>query len=96
MTSNKLILPIVVAGLLAATSSSLAAEREFCRDYATAALRQVRVARDIDDCLDRDARESTRWSRDYRVHFDWCRGVSRDAADAERDVRTDRVRECRR
>ncbi len=92
---TKIALLSAAVTLLAGTTVSFAADRDFCRDYATAAVRQADAAREIPRCLDRDARESTRWSREFRVHFKWCRNMSRDNATAERDARTRRIRECR-
>ncbi len=85
-------LVIAAAGL----SSPANAEGErFCRDYATAALRQVHEAHETHFC-ERGLRDETRWSQDFHVHFDWCRGVSRSDTDAERDARTHFIDECRR
>ena len=85
----------LVIGASGLTSPANAASERFCRDYATAALRQVRVARETHFC-ERGLRDETRWSDDYHVHFDWCRDHSRDDVEAERDARTRYIRECRR
>jgi len=83
-----------VAGLLLAVSSvAQAADPGFCRNYATAALRQVRAARSVPRCA--YGANGPRWSPYYRVHFDWCRGVSYAAAGRERDARTNYLRRCR-
>lgn len=74
------------------TANAQAAGREFCRDYAVAALRQVHVVMETGCRVDAD---SPRWSTEWNVHFNWCRNVSRDQADDQRDARTHRIRECR-
>jgi hypothetical protein len=40
--------------------------------------------------------QGARWSSDFRVHYDWCLGASFEAANAERNARTDFLRGCRR
>ena len=82
---------LIVAGLATAAS---AADKEFCHDYANAAMRQVRVALNNRRCTFRVDNE-TRWSTDYRTHFEWCRGVGRDQANSERDARRRILDHCR-
>jgi hypothetical protein len=68
-----------------------AADPGFCHNYAEAAIRQVRGALAHPRCM---PLEGTRWSSDVKVHYDWCLGQSRAAADGERDARTARIRNC--
>lgn len=68
-----------------------AANPGFCRDYATAAVRQVQLARSIPAC---DRGTGPRWTTDYRVHFDWCVGAAPAAVEAERNARTNWIRSC--
>jgi hypothetical protein len=82
---------LVIAG--AATSAS-AADPGFCRGYARAAERQVRGAEEHRRCFERIDNNPARWTTDYRAHFDWCRGVSREQADAERDARRRTLERC--
>jgi hypothetical protein len=86
---------LVGAGVLvaAAVLSAQAAPPGFCRDYANAALNQVRGALAIPRC--RRGMEGTRWSSNFRVHYDWCLGASPEAAAGERAVRTEHIRTCR-
>ena len=84
---------MIAAGAL---GPARAADREFCRDYARAALNQVRGASSHERCEWRMDRNETRWSSDYRVHFDWCRGVSRDQAQDEREARRRALEHCAR
>jgi len=72
---------------------SHAADPGFCRAYATAALNQGRTGLALPRC--RGLMEGSRWSADYRVHFDWCLTVPRGAADTERGVRTGFLTRCR-
>ena len=68
-----------------------AANPGFCRDYATAAVRQVQLARSIPAC---DRGTGPRWTTDYRVHFDWCLGAAPGAVESERNARTNWIRSC--
>jgi hypothetical protein len=74
-------------------SSAQAAGEGFCRDYANAALNQVRAALSLPGC--RRGIGGPRWSAEYRIHFDWCLHASRDAADDERAARSGHLRDCR-
>lgn len=87
----------VVAGatIFAATSGAQAAGRDFCHDYTQAALVQVHAMMSMPRCADR-IDPGPRWSTDPAVHFKWCRGVSRDEANDEREVRKDYIDRCRR
>ena len=78
-----------------ATSIPLAAQAAdpgFCRDYATAAVRQVELAKSVPAC---NRGTGARWTVDYRVHFDWCLGAAPGAVEAERNARTNWIRSCR-
>ena len=69
-----------------------AADPAFCRDYATAAVRQVELSRSIPAC---NRGVEPRWTTDYKVHFDWCLGAAPAAVEAERQARTNWIRTCR-
>ncbi len=92
-------LPFALSAALlaaAAATSAFAADREFCRDYARAALNQVRAADEHGRCRYRAEDNPTRWSNDYRVHFEWCRQASRDQAEDERQARRRTLDHCAR
>jgi hypothetical protein len=95
---SKLLSAALAAALVlgAAAGSAKAADREFCRDYARAAVNQTRGAMSHERCEWRTERDRARWSTDFRVHFDWCRSVSREQADAERDARRHALERCAR
>lgn len=79
--------------ILASAGSAGAADREFCRDYAQSALRQVRGALHHQRCavhLDNVAR----WSPEFRDHFRWCLNVSKDTANDERAARHRVLERC--
>jgi len=78
--------------MLGLPSAASAADAGFCRDYARAALNQVRGAMNHRRCAIQ--MQGPRWSTDFSVHFVWCRGVSRDQAYAERDARTRTLEDC--
>jgi hypothetical protein len=78
---------------LVTASTADAAPPGFCRDYANAALNQVRAALSIPGC--RGGMEGARWSADFRVHVDWCLRASAVAAEDERGARTAHLRRCR-
>jgi hypothetical protein len=85
---------VIGAGvLLGMTASAPAAPPGFCRTYANAAVNQVRGALSIPRC--RAGMEGTRWSTEFRVHYDWCLGVSPEAAAGERAARTEYIQRCR-
>jgi len=65
----------------------------FCRDYATAAVRQAHEAHERFAC-ERGIDNPARWSEDFRVHYNWCRGVAPQLAQSERDIRTHYLNEC--
>ena len=77
---------------LTVVSAVQAAPPDFCRGYATAAVRQVEIARSTPAC---NRGTGARWTIDYRVHFDWCLGAPPDAVEAERAARTNWIRSCR-
>ena len=81
------------AALLAVSTAAQAADPAFCRNYANAALRQVRVAMSVPRCA--AGAVGARWSPYYRVHFNWCLGAPYAAAGRERDARTNMLRACR-
>jgi hypothetical protein len=69
----------------------------FCHDYAQAALRQVRGAHEHRRCEFRTENQNpARWSTEYRTHYDWCLGASREDADRERDARRETLEHCAR
>jgi len=94
--SKRHIFALAAAGALALglASSASAANPGFCRDYAGAALRQVRGAWSHPAC--RSQLQGARWSDEWRVHFDWCCGVDRDQAASEREARRETLQDCAR
>jgi hypothetical protein len=74
------------AFLMAGLTAADAADPGFCRQYAQAALKQVRGALSNPRCA--------RWSADFPVHYEWCLGADYGAAGAERDARTRYLRAC--
>jgi hypothetical protein len=84
---------IVCSGMLCCGTSANAADPGFCRDYARAAVNQVRGALANPRCA--AGMQGDRWSTAFPVHYEWCLGVSFEAAGAERDARTSYLRGCR-
>jgi hypothetical protein len=82
---------IAVPAMLAPMAAQ-AAPGPFCRDYATAAVRQVEAARSVPAC---NRGTGARWTTDFKVHFDWCAGAAPEAVEAERVARTNWLRSCR-
>ena len=71
---------------------SLALGDESCREYATAAVRQVGEMHAFAAC---NRVGGPRWSGDWNFHYRWCRGVSSfEEIGAERDARTNWLRSC--
>jgi len=69
-----------------------AADPASCRDYATAAIRQIRGAINNSRCL--PGLQGARWSADFKVHYDWCLTANYAAMSTERDARTAYLRSC--
>jgi hypothetical protein len=85
---------IFLSMLLGVTLSTAAgaADPGFCRQYAQAALNQVRGGLSNPGCA--GGLQGARWSSDFAVHYEWCLGTSYGAAGAERDARTRFMRAC--
>ena len=85
----------VAAAMLAAgvATSAAAADREFCRDYAQSALRQVRGALHHQRCSVM-LNDAARWSPEYRDHLLWCLHVSKDTAIDQREARHRVLEKC--
>jgi hypothetical protein len=79
--------------LLAGVTTAQAAGEKVCEDYAHAAIVQVRGGMSQPRC--EGGMRGTRWSPEWRVHYDWCRGASYQDIGAERDARTNHLRACR-
>ena len=91
-------LPSVVAFglsvfLICGLTGARAADPGFCKQYARAALNQVRGGLANPRCA--AGLQGARWSSDFAVHYQWCLGASFGAAGAERDARTEYLRGCR-
>ena len=90
---------IVLAGLTVMAglwgSAAQAADRDFCRDYTTAAIRQVNVALNNGRCARWIDQGSARWSTDRHVHWGWCRDHSTGDAWHERNERKRILDRCR-
>ena len=74
-------------------TAARAADPGFCRQYAKAALNQVRVGLSSARCA--GGLQGSRWSSEFSVHYEWCLGTSFGAARGERDARTRYLRSCR-
>jgi len=88
---------LMLAATLAALGPVLplqaqAADPGFCREYATAAVKQVELARAVPAC---NRGTGPRWTTDFKVHYDWCLGAAPPAVEAERNARTNWLRSCR-
>jgi hypothetical protein len=85
------LLPVFfISGLTAAH----AADPAFCKQYAKAALNQVRGGLANPRCA--GGLQGSRWSPDFAVHYEWCLAASFGAAGTERDARTQFLRSCTR
>lgn len=92
--TNKLPLTVFLSILptLILFTEAQAADPGFCRQYAKAALNQVRGGLSNPACA--GGLQGTRWSSDFAVHYEWCVGTSYAAAGSERDARTRFLRAC--
>lgn len=73
-------------------SGALAVGDGECREYATAAVRQVYEMHEFAAC---NRGQGDRWSSNWNVHYQWCRGANFEQIGAERDARTNWIRSCR-
>jgi hypothetical protein len=73
-------------------SAAHAADPVFCKQYAQAALTQVRGGLSNPACA--AGLQGARWSTDFAVHYEWCLGAFSGAAGTERDMRTRYLRGC--
>jgi len=89
---SPIILFFLAIFLFSAATVAHAADPGFCRQYAQAALNQVRGGLSNPACggLLRGAR----WSSDFDVHYEWCLGASFGDAGAERDARSRFLKGC--
>jgi hypothetical protein len=78
--------------LLLSLTFAQAADPGFCKQYAKAALIQVRGGLTSLACA--GGLQGARWSTDFSVHYEWCLGVSFGAAGTERDARTQHLKGC--
>jgi hypothetical protein len=90
--ANKLRSAVAFAFLVCGLTTAHAADPVFCKQYARAALTQVRGGLSNPACA--GDLQGARWSTDFAVHYEWCLGVSVDAAGTERDARTRYLRGC--
>ena len=93
--SNKLMTAVLggVVMMVTGLPAANAADPGFCGSYATAALRQVKLAYEIPGCAHV---QGPRWSQDYNVHFNWCLTQDFGQIGRERDIRTGYLKSCRR
>jgi hypothetical protein len=90
--ATKLRSAVAFAFLVCGLTAAHAADPDFCKQYAKTALIQVRGG--LSDPACGGGLQGTRWSTDFAVHYEWCLGVSLDAAGTERDTRTRYLRGC--
>jgi hypothetical protein len=90
---SKIVLGCGVAAICALTfSAAQAASEGFCREYAQVAVGQAFESGSIQRC--RRGMDGPRWSKEYEVHFKWCRSHGEGAAEDERVARREHLRSC--
>jgi hypothetical protein len=88
-------LPIVAAAaasMLLVEAPARAADPALCRQYARAALVQVRGGLASPRCG--AGLQGTRWSTEFAVHYEWCLEAPRPAIAAEREARSRALKGC--
>jgi hypothetical protein len=70
-----------------------AASPDFCRDYATAAMNQIRAALANPGCV--AGVRGPRWVQNERIHFQWCLTQPVPMVESERGARTAYLHACR-
>lgn len=94
MTNERPAIFLVVSLAITQFAAANAADPGFCRQYAQAALNQVRGGLSNPVCG--SGLRGARWSSDFAVHYEWCLGASLAAAGGERDARTRFLQTCGR
>jgi len=91
------LLPLFAATFLiaSATPQAQAADHEFCRDYAESAVRQFNYAERHERCEGYIRADRNRWQENFKVHYEWCRNVSNEAAWQQRRLRKEALESCR-
>lgn len=85
---------IAAAALASAMSlSAQAAPPDFCRDYARAAVNQMRAGLANPRCV--AGIRGPRWTPDEGIHFQWCLSQPIPMVESERGARTAYLRACR-
>jgi len=83
MSSFRL-LPLLTVSVAFAAAPAFAADGRFCEGYAHDAILQLHDGMSHPKCV--AGIQGERWSAQWRAHYDWCLGVSRQAAvEAERE-----------
>jgi hypothetical protein len=83
-----------IAALTVLTPHSVrAAPADFCRDYATAAMNQVRAGLANPGCV--AGIRGPRWIQNESIHFQWCLTQPIPMVESERGARTAYLRACR-
>jgi|SRR5579864_3399197 len=88
-----LVAAAAVFGAMLIMPAARAADPNFCRDYAGAAVRQFNLAFAVPRC--RGGMNGPRWSPEFGVHYNWCLGAPYNAASTERDIRRQYIDACR-
>ncbi|MDE2374143.1 MAG: hypothetical protein KGL96_07935 [Hyphomicrobiales bacterium] len=88
---NKLI--VAASFTFAMSLSAQAAPVEFCREYATAAVNQVRAGLANPRCA--AGIRGPRWTPNGDVHFQWCLRQPVPLVESERGARTAYLHACR-
>jgi hypothetical protein len=84
---------LATAALALTLPTAKAAPPEFCRDYADAAVNQVRAALANPGCA--GGAIGPRWRPEQRVHFQWCLTQPVPIVESERGARTGYLHACR-
>jgi hypothetical protein len=85
--------PLIAALLaMAALTPAQAADPDFCREHARAAVNEVRAG--LSDSACGRGLQGRRWSSDFAVHYEWCLGVSAAMARNEADARARYLKRC--
>ena len=84
---------LATAAMVVAPVKANAAPPEFCRDYADAAVNQVRAALANPGCA--SVAVGPRWRPEHRLHFIWCLSQPIPIVESERGARTGYLRACR-
>ena len=93
MRRTAAMLAALTMAMAGAPGVALAADPDFCRDYARAAISQLRYVQARPQCV--KGAQGPRWADNERAHYEWCLTVPYHQAQDERTARQTYMAACK-